>query len=109
MAEKIKLVRGDTRPQIKVTLLDDVTGSPIDISNSSLSLYFRAVGSTTVLDTLHGVLLDAPNGIAAFAWNATTLNVDAGDYEGEIEIFFSDGTNQTVYDTIKFKVREEFA
>ncbi|MFN6303749.1 MAG: hypothetical protein ACK42H_16325 [Planctomycetota bacterium] len=109
MAEKIKLVQGDTRPQIKVTVLDDVTGAAMDIRNSSLVMRFRAVGSTTVLDTLNGVLLDGLNGIAAFAWNPNSLNVDAGDYEGEIEITFSDSSRQTVYDLLKFKVREDFA
>ena len=109
MAEKIKLVQGDTRPQVKVTVLDDNTDTAIDIRNSSLVMRFRAVGSTTVLDTLNGIILDGINGIAAFAWNPTTLNVDAGDYEGEIEITFSDNTRQTVYDVIKFKVREDFA
>jgi hypothetical protein len=31
-----------------------------------------------------------------------------GDYEGEIEIIFGDGQIQTVYDLLKFKVREDF-
>jgi hypothetical protein len=31
-----------------------------------------------------------------------------GDYEGEIEITFVDTTVQTVYDLLKFKVREDF-
>jgi hypothetical protein len=31
-----------------------------------------------------------------------------GDYEGEIEITFSDSQIQTVYDTLRFKVREDF-
>lgn len=109
MTDKIKLVRHDTRPQVKITVLDDTTGLAINITNSSVVLRFRAVGSTTVLDTLNGVILDGPNGVAAFAWNANTLNVDAGDYEGEVEITFSDQTRQTVYDLIKFKVREDFA
>jgi hypothetical protein len=33
---------------------------------------------------------------------------EAGDYEGEIQITFSDGTIQTVYDLLKFKLREDF-
>jgi hypothetical protein len=32
----------------------------------------------------------------------------AGDYEGEIQITFSDGQIQTVYDLLKFKVRSDF-
>jgi hypothetical protein len=33
---------------------------------------------------------------------------EAGDYEGEIQITFVDGTIQTVYDLLKFKLREDF-
>lgn len=108
MAEKIKLVHGDTRPQLKVTLTDEYTGLPIDIRSSVCHMYFRAVGSATVLDTLDGIILDGENGVVVFAWNPTTLSVDAGDYEGEVEIMFFDGTIQTVYDLLKFKVRQDF-
>jgi hypothetical protein len=44
-----------------------------------------------------------------FQWNPTTLSVPAGDYEGEIEVTFpSGGGIQTVYDLLKFKLREDF-
>jgi len=33
---------------------------------------------------------------------------EAGDYEGEIQITFADTTVQTVYDLLKFKLREDF-
>jgi len=36
------------------------------------------------------------------------LDVDPGPYEGEVEIDF-DGQIQTVYEVIKFTVREQFA
>jgi hypothetical protein len=36
------------------------------------------------------------------------LQGEPGDYEAEIEIEFSDGQIQTVYDVLKFKVRQEF-
>jgi hypothetical protein len=36
------------------------------------------------------------------------LQGEAGDYEGEIEITFADGQVQTVYDLLKFKIREDF-
>jgi hypothetical protein len=32
----------------------------------------------------------------------------AGDFEGEIEITFGDGQIQTLYDVLKFKIREDF-
>ena len=48
--------------------------------------------------------------MVAFYWSTdpTALDGPPGDYEGEIEINFSDGTIQTVYDPLKFKLREEF-
>lgn len=109
MAEKIKLVQGDTRPQIQVTLTDENTGSPIDISNATCRLKFRAAGGTTVLDTLTGSVTNGPAGQVVFVWNAGSLNVDPGDYEGEVEVTFPNNAGiQTVYDLLKFKVREDF-
>ena len=108
MSDVIKLVHGDTRPQIKVALTDDTTGNPIDITAATVRLKFRAAGSTTLLTTLVGTVTDGVNGIAVFAWTTGSLNVDPGSYEGEIEITFSDGTIQTVYDVMKFKLRMDF-
>lgn len=108
MTEKIKLVQGDTRPQVKVTLTEETTGAVINLTGATVRLRFRQTGSTTVLDTLTGVITGATTGEVVFAWNPTTLNVDPGDYEGEIEITFSSGEIQTVYDLVKFKVRQDF-
>lgn len=109
MAEKIKLVQGDTRPQIQTTLTDENTGNAIDITGATCLLKFRAVGSTTLVDTLTGTVTNGAGGVVVFPWNNTTLNVDAGDYEGEIEVTFPAGQGkQTVYELLKFKVREDF-
>lgn len=109
MAEKIKLVSGDTRPQVQTTITDENTGLPVDITGATCHLKFRAVGDTTLLANLIGTVTDGPNGVVVFAWGATTLDVPAGDYEGEIEVVFgSGGGTQTVYDPLKFKVRDDF-
>lgn len=109
MAEKIKLVQGDTRPQIRVTLTDDTTGLPVEITGATCRLKFRAVGSVTLIDTLTGTVLDGPNGVVVFVWNSTTLNVDPGDYEGEVEVTFASGAGvQTAYQVLKFQVRAQF-
>lgn len=126
MAEKIKLVQGDTRPQLVLSLTDDTTGAAIDVSSATVRMRFRALGSTTILATLTaskipGVILEdgtinfnAPynvsgaGGRCVINWDSTALSQDAGDYEGEIEITFADTTVQTVYDTIKFKLRSQF-
>lgn len=109
MAEKIKLVQGDTLPQVLVSLTDEVTGLPVDVTGASALMRFRALGTTTALASLVGSVLNGPNGQVVFSWGPTTLNVDPGDYEGEVEVTFSNGARQTVYELLKFKVREDFA
>lgn len=121
----IKLVSGDTRPQIVVDLKDQ-DGNAINISGGTVRMYFRKAGETNLLQTIVGTLLtgfrnedgtlitDAPynvagaGGRASFSWPAGSLNVDAGSYEGEVEITFPDATIQTVYEKLKFKVRADF-
>jgi hypothetical protein len=109
MTQKIKLVQGDTRPQIQVTFTDETTGLPINITGAVPRMYFRAAGSSETLSTLTGVVLDGPAGKTVFSWGPTTLNVPPGDYQGELELTFSTGDRQSVYDIVKFKVREDFS
>lgn len=126
MSEKIKLVQGDTRPQLILSLTDDSTGLPIDVSTATVRLKFRAAGETTILATLSaspiaGVVQPdgsvnslAPYDVAgkggrcAVGWTADALNQPAGDYEGEVEITYADASIQTVYDLLKFKLRSQF-
>jgi hypothetical protein len=126
MATKIRLVQGDTKPALIVSLTDENSSEPIGINGATVRLYFRALGDTTILATLTGTLLagkvledgtinsaspfDTPGagGRVQFNWGANDLTQPAGDYEGEIEITYGDGTKQTVYDLLKFKLREDF-
>lgn len=110
MADKIKLVQGDTKPALVCTLTDDNTGAPITLTGATVRLKFRAVGSTTLVATVVGTVTDGANGVVAFypASAPAMLQGEAGDYEGEIEVTFADSTVQTVYDLLKFKLREQF-
>jgi hypothetical protein len=104
----IKLVKGDNRPYIRL-VLKDVDGNPIDLTDSTVRVYFREAGSTTVLSTILCTLIDGGvNGVITFNFPGNTLDVDPGLYEGEIEIDFG-GETQTVYDVLKFNVRDQFA
>lgn len=110
MAEKIKLVQGDTRPALVCTITDDTTGVAVDVSGATPRLKFRLAGSTTLTTTVTGTVTDGPNGVVVFypAAAPEMLQGAAGDYEGEIEVTFADGQIQTVYDVLKFRVREDF-
>ena len=110
MAEKIKLVQGDTKPAIVCRLTDDTTGLPLGITGATVRLKFRATGATELTATVTGTVTDGANGEVVFypASAPEMLQGDPGDYEGEIEITFADTTVQTVYDLLKFKVREDF-
>jgi hypothetical protein len=108
MSDKIRLVQGDTRPQIQVTLTDDNTGAAIDITGATVVMFFRKYAETTILDTLNGVITNPTGGVVVFSWNPTTLQNAEGDYEGEVQVTFSDGTIQSSYALLKFKVRADF-
>jgi hypothetical protein len=110
MSEKIRLVRNDTRPALVCNITDDTTGAAIDITSAVVLLKFRATGATELTATVAGAVTDGPAGQVAFypASAPEMLQGAAGDYEGEIEITFADSQIQTVYDLLKFKVREDF-
>jgi hypothetical protein len=92
-------------------------------------LKFRAVGSSSVLFTLTGILLsgiededgnvtqgglDDEYGLAgkggrvAFQFTQGNLDIEPGAYEGEIEVTFGDNSIQSVYTPLKFQVRAQF-
>lgn len=124
---KIPLVRNDTRPQVVANIRDESTGAVVDITGATASLYFRRVGSTTLQASVTGVILtgfeeddgtinvSAPYDVAGaggrvgFQWGEGDLDCEAGEYEGEIEVVFADGSRQTVYELLKFKLREQLA
>jgi hypothetical protein len=131
MAEKIKLVQGDTKPQIKCVVTDETTGKVVDMSGAEVKLKFREKGLDDVLFVLTGYLqsgLENAQGVltefapgqayaqpgkggrVAFQFNPGNLNIEPGYYEGEIEITFPppDGGVQTVYAPLKFQIREQF-
>lgn len=129
MSDKIKLVQGDTRPQLRYVVSDETTGQIVDISGSTVLLKFRAAGTTAVLFTLTGYLQSGiedadgnvtqagpgeayatpgKGGRVAFQFGAGNLNVPPGAYEGELEVTFGDTSVQTVYSPTKFVVRAQF-
>jgi hypothetical protein len=111
MTSRIKLVQGDTGPQIKVTLTDNVTNEPIDLTSATVTLHFRAFESATILFSRPLFINPdlATTGVCYIEWEDGDLNVEPGDYEGEIEIIRPSGQRETIYDLMKFRIRGDFA
>jgi hypothetical protein len=105
----IKIVQNDTLPEVTLTLTDKQTGEPLDLSASTTSVLvkFRKSGTTTPVTELPCSKVDAVNGVVRFGFPAPALDVDAGNYQGEIVINFN-GQILTVFDLLQFTLREDF-
>ncbi len=120
-SQTLNYVVGDTLPSIELTLKDKNTaaaGSVLDSDDSStwaainitgatVRLRIRELGNSSIIDTR---LFSITNGSAGqcVANLATTTFTAAGTYEGEVEITHGNGGVQTVFDLVKFKVRDDF-
>lgn len=119
-SDTVNMVTGDTLPQLNFSLkdsstaasgkqldeFDSTTWAPLALNGASVILRVRAVGSTTILKTVTCSLVGG--GSSGQVTADLTAFDQAGTYEGELEITFSGGGKQTVYDLIKFKVRSDF-
>tara|TARA_R110002012_G_C11636037_1_gene610202 strand:- start:438 stop:812 length:375 start_codon:yes stop_codon:yes gene_type:complete len=120
-SDTIKLVTGDTLPELTFTLKDSNTAAsglsldqnnsdtwaPINVTGATVKLRLRELGSSEVKSTLTCTVTSGANGKVATDFPAGTLDT-AGTFEGELELTFSNGGKQTVNDLIKFKVRSDF-
>ena len=120
--ETINLVQGDTKPELNFTIRDSATavsGKTLDEDDSStwkiinitgytIKLKFKALNSATVLFTESLAIISGSGGTCSMIWPADSLDITAGIYEGELELTDGSSKVQTVYDKLKFKVREQF-
>lgn len=126
MSTYIKLVQGDTKPDIIVALSDLSTLAYVDLSDPSTAVImkFRRMATTAILQTIPGVKITGglqadgtidttittpgAGGRVQFSWPDGALDIDPGNYEGEVSVTFSDGSVQTVADLIRFSLRADF-
>lgn len=125
----LKLVQNDTAPSLFFTVRN-AQGAPVSLQGATALLHFRAVGETTVKESLvcepvPGLEIDdgaggfdvdtsppydqpGAGGRLQMDWGPNTLDT-VGDFEGELEVTFANGRQQTVYNLFTFTVREQFA
>ena len=120
-SDTIKLVVGDTLPELTFNLKDSntaasgatfdvedsTTWAPVNLTGGSVKLRIREVGKTTVLSTITATISAPSAGTCTLIFPSGTWST-AGTFEGELEFTKSDGNIQTVQDLIKFKVRDDF-
>jgi len=123
--ETINLVQGDTKPELNFTLRDSATAivtdpvtildeedsstwKIINITGYTIRLKFKELNSSTVLFTESLAIISGSGGTCSMIWPADSLDIPAGIYEGELELTDGSSKVQTVYDKLKFKVREQF-
>ena len=122
--ETINLVQGDDLPNLEITLRDSQTaatgktldaGDPttwsvIDLSGvSAVRFKYRRLNSSTLVATLTATINDpATDGKVTLSWGSTTLDDGVGEYEGELELEYSNGSFQSVADLLRFDVRAGF-
>ena len=111
MAQVFKYVQGDTGPQIRVTLTNEDDNAAVDLTSATVTLHFREAGAESVLFSRAFYINPdtANNGVAVLRWATDDLQVDAGTYEGEIEVVRSSGVRETLFEKLKFKIRADFA
>jgi hypothetical protein len=104
------LVKDDIGTQIRATLTREHDGSVVDLSSATTVLKFRKKGTTSVLASLTSSATTGQkaNGIAIFSFTAAALANAEGKYEGEIEVTFSGGTVETVFEVEDFYLRDDF-
>jgi glutamine phosphoribosylpyrophosphate amidotransferase len=108
MAEKIKLVQGDNAPDLYVTLVNSSTNTKLNVSTASVVMKFREQYGTELKAEITGTKPNGgSDGVVSFTWPDGALDT-AGNFEGEIEITYQDGKIQTIYEVLKFIVRNQF-
>jgi hypothetical protein len=127
--QRIKLVVGDTRPQIHVQLKQpgvplDV---PLDVSTAqTVRLKFKLWGDDTVLFAMEGEKLpgtlqadlqtpdltqypvNGSGGRVMFPFLQGQLDIAPGRYRGEIEATFGPNNTFTAFAPLEFELREGF-
>lgn len=113
MADVIRLVSGDAKPVIVLTLSDDATGSPIDLSPSgtTVAVRFRKKDSTVLIATIPANnLTDGTDGKVQFDFSGGALvGATAGSYEGEVVVTTAGVGTQTVFERLTFRVRDSLS
>lgn len=114
MATTLYFVQSDTLPQIKLTLTNEDSETPKDLTNKIISLHAKPATGAGVRFSREAIfpqgIVDRLAGICYIQWLDGDLNRPAGEYSAEIEIYDTvSNSRETIYDLIKLVIREDIA
>jgi len=125
--QKILMVQYDTRPDLVLSLTDERTGQPFDLSVPDIYIFIRLreIGAQTT--SLYGyanpiagrvnsdtddIDIQPPYDVAGrggrcvMKWENMGM-LSTGEYEAEVTVYFPHG-QQTAYNLLRISVRERF-
>jgi len=110
----INLVEGDKQGALRIDLKETnclVTPSEwetIDLELvSGVVMYFREAYATELIATIDCIVVRATSEVW-LEWPEGVLDDLDGDYEGEIQVNYTDGAEVTVFEVINFNIRKSF-
>lgn len=108
--DDILLVKNDIGSQIKVTLTRDDDNTAIDLNGVTVLLKVSKFGKTALLFTVTadaGSTVQRAAGVAIFTFSEANLDQVVGRYQGEIELRFTSGAIETVYELLPITLRSD--
>jgi len=95
MQNKIKLKQNDTRPYLKIKLVDE-DGNNVDLTSATVTFTMRNRSTGTVkVNAGSCTVTSASAGEVEYRWGSTDLNT-VGVYDGEFQITFGDASILTL-------------
>ena len=108
--DDILLVKNDIGSQIKATLTRDDDDSVIDLTDAVVALKVSIYGKKTLVFTVTadaGTSEQREDGIVIFTFSEANLSQNAGRYQAEIEIRYTSGAIETVYELVNITLRDD--
>lgn len=102
------LVSGDTAAAITANITNNNSNTSENLSSATTLLKVRARNTSSVLFTVTGIDGDLTNGEVLFPMGNNMTGLAPGFYEAEIEVTYSDLSTLSVFEIIRFQVRDDF-